>query len=159
MSRFWSKVSIRSKEECWNWTACISRGGYGRFGFNGKVVNAQRVAYQLRFGEIPAGMFVLHRCDNRRCVNPNHLFVGTHEDNMADMSRKGRQRTNPENIRPRIGEDGNRAVLTERQVIEIISKKGSATCGEVSRLYGVSSAAIWLIWAGRNWRHIPRRDG
>lgn len=87
--RFWSKVDRRGPDECWPWTACYSRNGYGWFGVNGKGWVATRMAWFLTHGSPPDG-FVCHRCDNPQCVNPAHLFVGSHTDNMRDAVAKGR---------------------------------------------------------------------
>ena len=89
--RFWEKVIVRGDEDCWPWLASLHTGGYGMIGGpKQSVLHAHRVSWEIHNGAIPAGMSVLHRCDTPSCTNPNHLFLGTSADNMADMNRKGR---------------------------------------------------------------------
>jgi hypothetical protein len=88
--RFWRKVARTGPAECWLWLAGRNPKGYGRFGMHGSAVFAHRQAYALTVGAIPEGMYVCHRCDNPPCCNPEHLFLGTHADNIRDMTRKGR---------------------------------------------------------------------
>jgi len=96
--RFWAKVD--RTDDCWLWTACRTTHGYGQFRpERSRGAQAHRVAWELTNGPIPAGMLVLHRCDNPPCVNPAHLFLGTQSDNMRDMYAKGRGR--PRRPRPR----------------------------------------------------------
>lgn len=77
---------------CWNWTGFINPKGYGQLSFKRRTVRAHRLAWALAYGPIPDGLCVCHRCDNRRCVRPDHLFIGTNLDNMRDMVAKGRLR-------------------------------------------------------------------
>ena len=88
LRRFWSKVN--KSDDCWTWTASCNKWGYGQFRLNGRCVLAHRAAYVFEHGPIPDGLFVMHLCDNPPCVNPAHLTLGTHTDNMADMKAKGR---------------------------------------------------------------------
>lgn len=90
--RFWAKVDRSG--ECWLWTASVRRDGYGNFnrGSGDGWVSAHRFSYELHHGPIPARLLVLHSCDNRRCVNPSHLSLGTHRDNTRDAITKGRFR-------------------------------------------------------------------
>lgn len=90
MNRFWSKVNIGAIDECWEWIASKDTGGYGHLKCNGVMKRAHRCSWELVNGNIPYGLFVLHKCDNRACVNPKHLKLGTHKHNMDDMVEKDR---------------------------------------------------------------------
>jgi len=91
LSRFWNKINILGDNDCWVWLACCDAQGYGRFRFNEENNKASRVMWIITQGKIPKNKHVLHKCDNPKCVNPNHLFLGTHADNMKDMKQKNRQ--------------------------------------------------------------------
>ena len=87
--RFWSKVNKRNFGECWEWDSRIGQDGYGQFHFRGKNTHSHRVAWMLKNDkEIPEGMIILHTCDNKRCVNPYHLKLGTYSDNLADAMER-----------------------------------------------------------------------
>lgn len=130
--RFWAKVD-KSDGGCWEWKACLNEAGYGIFGVGGQRVDrAHRISYRLAFGEIPSGLFVCHKCDNRKCVNPDHLFVGTNDDNVADMISKGRQSKPP----PMGG--WNRIDLPR----EAIEKLGTMADTDLARSIGVGKHVI-----------------
>ena len=148
--RFWSKVD--KTDTCWNWTASRFWHGYGCFGVKEgekyKTRYAHRVAYEEVVGPIPDGLFVLHKCDNRGCVRPDHLFLGTQLDNMRDCSRKGRKPGVP-----RFGEQNPQSKLTADDVKEIRRIGKSMSQQKIANMFGVSQTLIGLILRGKSWSH------
>ena len=91
MDRFWNKVNKQGPDECWEWTNGLNGNGYGSFNIEGKIHTAHRASYLLNVGPIPEGQVVRHSCDNRKCVNPAHLEVGTYSQNNQDIVNRGRR--------------------------------------------------------------------
>lgn len=149
--RFWSRVDRTG--ECWNWTGS-GKGvgaGYGqisRGGDKGQSVLVHRLSWELHNGEIPNGLHVLHRCDNPRCVRPDHLFLGTNADNMADKVSKRRHRT------PN-GEGNGSAKLTTEAVFQIRSQYESGLSqSNIAAAFGVSQTLVSAIVRRRLWAHV-----
>ena len=145
--RFWSKVTILEADECWLWMASKDGRGYGQFSHNGNMYRSHRIAFSLWFGEISDGMCVCHKCDNPLCVNPHHLFLGTHADNMRDMGDKGRS-----HFARTLGEESFNHKLTATEVIAI--RKSSGSTRAIGKQYGVSSSTVSDIRLGLTWKHI-----
>jgi hypothetical protein len=156
--RFWEKVQKADGDGCWLWLARCNAGGYGCFVLNQNKPGcefdgaglAHRVSYKLANGpdSIPPGILVLHRCDNPRCVRPDHLFTGTQSDNMADMIRKGRGNRSH-------GETHKKAKLTADDVRTIRSLAASgAAMAPLGRAYGVTPQSIQAIVRRKNWKHV-----
>jgi len=148
---FFSKIEIVTESGCWVWMGSLTESGYGRFFIGGELISAHRYSYGVHNGGIPdvplggadsRGNCVLHTCDIRCCVNPEHLYLGTHQDNMDDMNSRGRAN------RP-IGADHFRAKFNESQVADIISKRNAGeSCPSIAKDYGVSKSTISYICRG-----------
>jgi HNH endonuclease len=144
--RLASKYRENEVTGCWEWTAYINRHGYGTIEDNYKPKPAHRASFELHCGEIPKGMHVLHVCDNRKCVNPKHLFLGTHADNMADMIAKGREQRGAAHKRPN-------AKLTEMDVLAIKAARGISQKA-LGAQYGVGQDQISRIRSGKRWSYL-----
>ena len=160
--RLLSHVIVNNTSGCWEWQGS-KRGGYGRMIVGSrkdrtrKIESAHRVSYMTYYGSIPDGMEVCHKCDNRGCVNPEHLFLGTHQDNMDDRERKGRNK-------PQIGDKNGRAKLSENDVLEIRAKRRlGVSFQKIADEYGVHKKTVMDAVIGKNWACVltpepPKED-
>jgi hypothetical protein len=139
LERFWEKVE-KKENGCWEWTAYKMRLGYGMFTFDKIFQLAHRIAWKITNGPIPEGLDVLHRCDNPPCCNPDHLFLGTHKDNMQDCVSKGRiyRKLDVEDI----------LQIRKRYAVEKITQR------QLGEEYGVCQVHIGDIIRRKKWRHI-----
>lgn len=150
--RFWSKVDKRGPDECWEWQAGKTQGyGLIKYGGGNAKVRAHRLSYELLVGPIPGGLCVCHHCDNRACVNPKHLFVGTRDDNNKDAAKKGRMK-GPPNLK---GENHPMSKLTWDEVksIRTLYWMGVKDKRELADTYGVHHKTIVRIAEGKSWKY------
>ncbi len=144
--RFWKKVEIRGEDDCWEWTAALNTSGYGHIQVSTKRLSvAHRVCYMLRFGDIPPKMLVCHSCDNPKCVNPKHLWIGTHNQNMEDMASKIRS-SNPSSRKVWTNPE-----IINQTVLEIVDKyKKGMSQAELALEFSLSKNTISRIVLGRS---------
>lgn len=170
-ARFWAKVDKSST--CWNWTADVNTRGYGFFALrHGVKIYAHRYSYQLAAGPIPKGLFICHRCDNPRCVRPDHLFAGTQKQNIQDAVSKGRmargdrqgsrkvflsrapaELREPTNAYARGAKHGM-SKLTEPKIRTIRLLSSTMTQGAIAHQFGVTAGAVSLILSRKRWAHV-----
>ena len=148
--RFDEKYYAEPRDGCWLWEGSINNGGYAAIGVGKKMVHAHRVSWELHIGPIPEGegyhgTCVCHHCDVRSCVRPDHLFLGDHQQNMADRDAKGRRADAS-------GEAVGTAKLTDAKVLEI--RADSGTHREIAEKYGIDRSNVGYIKARKTWKHI-----
>jgi hypothetical protein len=136
--RFWSKVE--KTDTCWNWIGCKNKDGYGAFRLQGRTWGVHRLMWTHLYGTIDKGLDVRHKCTGK-CVNPEHLQLGTHQDNIDDKIRDGTVAK---------GEKHGLAKLTRQYVDEI--RASTASCRELGRNYGVCESTIYHIKNGKTWK-------
>jgi predicted XRE-type DNA-binding protein len=147
LERFWNKVEVKGEDDCWNWVRRLSEDGYGQYTFHGSSQIASRVSYFIHHGPFEKKLFVCHSCDNRKCVNPNHLWLGTHQDNMDDMVNKKRSISHK-------GENNLTAKLKKEDIVKIreLFAQNSFTQRELAVIYNVSASNISIIVQGMTWK-------
>jgi hypothetical protein len=147
-ARFWSRVTRDTADRCWQWQGSVASGGYGQIALCEHNLLAHRVAYELHYGAFPRSAWILHRCDNRLCVNPAHLFLGDAQANVDDMVKKGR------NAPPK-GESHYQSKLNKEQVLSIRARViNGESQRELSREFGVDFSTISKVVRRETWKHI-----
>lgn len=176
---FWKQVD--KSGDCWIWTASKIGRGYGQVKFNYKHLRSHRVSWELTYGPIPKGLFVLHKCDNPACVNPDHLELGTHKENMRQMVERERSPKGERNARVMYperyptgdshysrlqpermarGEKHGNSKLTADNIRHIrqVYSAGESTYEQLAHVYGVSITCIWNIVTRKTWAHVGSED-
>lgn len=143
-TRFFQKV--RKTESCWIWEGGKFGTGRPAFNFEGRVIAASRFSYFLHYRELPEKLCVCHKCDNPLCVNPEHLFLGTHKDNVDDKVRKGRQMRGEKHYRTKLSDE------IVKEIREVHKTLKSPT--KISEIYGISIDHVNLIVHRRRWKHV-----
>jgi hypothetical protein len=128
---------------CWNCRGYKDKDGYSQTTLNGKRMGSHRAAYIIAYGPFPKDLYVLHKCDNPACVNPDHLFLGTAKDNYDDAASKGRAVK---------GSKNGQSKLTNQQVLEI--RKDTRRQIDIAAQYGILQTTVSAIKTGQNWRHL-----
>lgn len=145
--QLWESKDCGHASPCWVWIGASEQSGYGRLWLDKKVSKAHRLSWVIHRGPIPKGLLVCHHCDNRPCVNPSHLFLGTYKDNMEDAAKKSR-------MNPQLGEQHHAAKLTN-QTVRMIRKTYKRGLGaEIARRLGVDPSLVRMVAKRQIWTHI-----
>lgn len=145
----WKSVNKKGDDGCWEWVGYKNKDGYGRMKVDYKMYHVHRIVYELTYGPIPDGLLICHRCNNRSCCNPNHLYLGTQKDNMEQCVFEGRLKTS-------FGEKHGQSKLNEKDVKKIKelynTKNYSQRC--LGKLFNISHSEISRIINNQVWKHI-----
>lgn len=152
VARFWRFVAKREVDVCWPWLAGKSDEGYGRFKLDGRLYSATRVGYFIARGEDPAPRHVCHTCDNPRCCNPVHFWLGSSSQNVYDSVRKGRYHRKDSAVR---GEEVLNVQYTDTQIMRLRKFAQTLSVPEAARLSGVNVGTAYGIVHGDTWVHLP----
>ncbi len=150
VDRFEARIEFDPNGGCWLWSGAPVSGGYGRLRVDGIQVRAHRLSWEWFKGPIPEGLLVCHKCDVPSCVNPDHLWLGTNDDNLKDMAAKGRGRSGAVG-----GEKHGSAKLTNAKVMDIVERLGRGeNCCSIARDFGVTHPTIRDIKVGKTWSSV-----
>lgn len=140
--RFWSYVNVTEPDDCWEWTRCKHKRGYGRFQVNRKAILAHRLACEYEWGSPEVeGLYVLHSCDNPKCCNPSHLRWGTQKENMEDALKRNRIHSGENNHHHKLMRDQVESIKADPRILKEIAKE-----------YGVCQKTISYIKNGKTWK-------
>ncbi len=143
--RFWKYVDKKSDDGCWHWMGSKIKNGYGQIKINNKMILSHRFSWELHNSKVPKDLYVLHKCDNPKCVNPSHLFLGTQQDNMHDMINKNRKAK---------GENHGNNKLTWDKVTQIRNLKGKLTQRKIAEKFNVNYTTIGRIHRNETWKGV-----
>lgn len=141
LNKFWGKV--QKTNGCWNWIGALTQKGYGNFRYGYKQLRVHRLSWMMHNGKISKDLLVCHSCDNPKCVNPKHLFLGTHSDNRLDMYKKGRRKM--------FGENHPRAKLKKADVIDIRNLYKNNPRSLLAKQFNTSISNIGLVINYKRW--------
>lgn len=138
---------VRNESGCWDWIGAGGSTGYGSVTYKTKRISAHRISYELYKGKIQKGLFVCHTCDNRKCTNPDHLFLGTIQENLKDMRDKKRHN---------LGSKNARSKLTEEEVVSLrkMNRVRYFEQQELSKHFDITRSAVSFILNNKSWKHI-----
>lgn len=150
-SIFFQNMDVGDKDTCWEWRGKVNSWGYGVIYTRRKGWKAHRISYEIYNGGIPSKVFILHDCGNSLCINPHHLYIGDHKQNMKDMVRHGNSTR---------GEKHPMAKLTELQVQEIrmLAHLGEMSYNDIAKRFGIKLGGVSNIVYNKTWKWLPKTD-